>query len=260
MKNIPKKQFKLKFKKGKTIVFIDYANIKAWAREKELAFDMQVLYQTLKDSGVEKILFYYGTDQKNPGSFSFLRKMREIGFEVITKPVKYFKISLLNLLQRRINQTLLQQLSNQTRRILLKEVKQLEKKNIRLLSPKANFDVEITLDMVLFEKKFNSFILFSGDGDFAPIIKYLKSKNKKTLVVSGKKYLSGELIEAADKFLTLERFSQKTKNLLLKKPNPQSGFGRKVRVGYHTKRNLSRGRKRTRKGKNVTRGAKNGKN
>lgn len=197
--------------KGKTIVFIDYANIKAWAREKELAFDMQVLYQILKDSGVEKILFYYGTDPKNPGSFSFLRKMREIGFEVITKPVKYFKISLLNLLQRRIN--------------------------------KANFDVEITLDMALFEKKFDIFILFSGDGDFLPVVKHLRGENKKVIVISGRKYLAGELIETANSFLTLERFSRKTKSLLIKSKSPQSGDLKKSKCRIAHRKRLVKSKK-----------------
>jgi len=211
----------LKFNRP-SVSFIDYANIKAWAREKGLAFDLQVLYRLLKNSGVEKIIFYYGTDSKNPNSYSFLRKMREIGFEVVTKPVKYFKISLLNLLQKRINQELLKQLSSKTRKTLLKEVKQLEKKGIRLLSPKANFDIELALDMFLFERKFKTFILFSGDGDFAPMAKYLRSKNKEVIVVSGRKYLSGELIEAANSFLTLERLSGKTKNLFVKSKSPKT--------------------------------------
>lgn len=229
--------------KGKTIVFIDYANIKAWAREKELAFDMQVLYQILKDSGVEKILFYYGTDPKNPGSYSFLRKMREIGFEVVTKPVKYFKISLLNLLQRRINQELLKRLSPQTKKALFREVEQLEKKNIRLLSPKANFDVEITLDMALFEKKFGIFILFSGDGDFLPVVKHLRGKDKKVIVISGRKYLAGELIETANSFLTLERLSGKTKNLLIKSKSPQSGDLKKSKRSLAQRKRLVKSKK-----------------
>lgn len=115
-----RKNFSLKkYIKGKIVVFIDYANIKAWAKERKLAFDLQVLYKVLRNSGASRILFYYGTDPKNPLSYSFLRKMKQIGFEVVTKPVKYFKFSLLNLLERRINQELLKRLSKQTRKILL---------------------------------------------------------------------------------------------------------------------------------------------
>jgi len=188
-----------KYLKGKTIAFVDYANIKAWAREKNLAFDLAVLYQYLKNLGGEKILFYYGTDPKNPRSHAFLTKMRQIGFEVITKPVKYIKISLLNLFRQPHNkEALKKQLSLTTQKTILKEIRQLEQKKVKLLLPKANFDVEMTLDMALFEKPFSYFLVFSGDSDLLTIIKYLRSKGKKVVVLAGKKYLAGELLKEAD--------------------------------------------------------------
>jgi uncharacterized LabA/DUF88 family protein len=187
-----------KYLKGKTIAFVDYANIKAWAREKNLAFDLEVLYQYLKNLGVEKILFYYGTDPKNSRSHAFLTKMHQIGFEVITKPVKYIKISLFNLFHQPQNKEALKKLSLEIQKAILKEIKQLEQKKIRLLFPKANFDVEMTLDMALFEKSFSYFLVFSGDSELLTIIKHLKSKGKKIVVLAGKKYLAGELLKEAD--------------------------------------------------------------
>lgn len=205
-----------KLVKGKTLVFIDYANIKAWVADKELFVDLKVLYDALKVKGVEKILFYYGTDPLNPASFAFLSKLRAFGYEVVTKPVKYLKISLLELLNKRVNQELLKKLSPKTRRTLLTEIKKLEKSGVRLHSPKANFDVEIALDMILFSDRFDSFVLFSGDGDFAPIVKHLRAKGKRVVVISGRKFLAGELLEAADKFVTLERFGSEVKGFLKK--------------------------------------------
>lgn len=202
--------------KGKTAVFIDYANLKAWARDKKLFLDLKVLYEALAANDVGKVFFYYGTDPKSPASFAFFNKLRTLGYEVITKPVKYFKISLLQLLEKRVNQEWVRRLSLKTKMALHTEVKKLEKNGVKLLSPKANFDVEITLDMILFADELANFILFSGDGDFASIVRYLRSKGKKVLVISGRKFLAGELLEAASQFITLERFSAKVKGFLKK--------------------------------------------
>lgn len=201
--------------KGKKIAFIDYANIKAWAREKNLTFDLEVLYQYLKNLGIEKIIFYYGTDPKNPHSHAFLTKMRQIGFEVVTKEVKYYKISLSNLFKTHPNKEFLKQLDSVTKKLLFKEVKKLEKEGFRLYLPKANFDVEMALDLLLFRKKFDVFIIFSGDSDLLSVVNFLKSKGKKVIIISGKKYLSGELAKVADKFIFLDELYYKIKGLLI---------------------------------------------
>ncbi len=210
----------LKFK-GRTAIFIDYANIKAWVKDKDFFIDLKVFYDVVKKAGADKIIFYYGTDEKNPSSFGFLNKLRSFGFEVVTKPVRYMKISLLGLLNKRVNQEWLKKLSAEIRKILTIEIEKLEKRNIKLFSPKANFDVEITLDMLLFLDEFENFILFSGDGDFVPIVKYLRSKNKNVIVIAGRKFLAGELLRAANTFITLERFSARIDGLLKKQDLPK---------------------------------------
>ena len=98
--------------KKKTVAFIDYANIKAWSREKGLSFDLKVLYEWLKTTWkAQQIYFYYGTDERNPKSEQFLKRMIQFGYVVKTKPVKYFRISLLNLLNQRSNKEMLKQIS-----------------------------------------------------------------------------------------------------------------------------------------------------
>ena len=201
----------------KTFVFIDYANIKAWAREKGLSFDLEVLYAWLKNSyKVQQIYFYYGTDTRNPKSQKFLEKIKSIGYVLRTKPVKYFRISLLNLLNQRSNREMLKQLSPKIQKDLFQEVRELEKKSIRLLLPKANFDVEITLDLSLSKNQCNRVLLFSGDSDFTSIVNYLRINKKEVVVVSGRKYLSGDLISVATRFITLERLGETIKGLLKK--------------------------------------------
>lgn len=209
--------------KGKTAVFIDYANIKAWAKDKNYFIDLKILYDILKNSSVNKIIFYYGTDPKNPMSSVFLNKLRSFGYEVITKQVKYLKINLLDLLNKKENKELLKRLSPKTSKILFTEIKELEKKRITLLSPKANFDIEITLDIILFLDNYDNFILFSGDGDFVPVLKLLRSKNKTVTIVSGRKFLAGELIKVVNRFMTLERLSLKANGLFLKAKPARGG-------------------------------------
>ena len=70
----------------------------------------------------------------------FIRKMNEMNFEVKTKPVKEFKNG----------------------------------------STKANMDVELTIDAVTLADKMDKVYLVSMDGDFAPLIKYLKSQRFKS--------------------------------------------------------------------------------
>ena len=55
------------------------------------------------------------------------------------------------------------------------------------------------------ENKYDKAILFSGDGDFAPLLKYVKNKNKKVEVVSFYDLASKNLLNEADKFSFIDR-------------------------------------------------------
>lgn len=48
--------------------------------------------------------------------------------------------------------------------------------------------------------KYDKAILFSGDGDFAPLLKYVKNKNKKIEVISFDGIASRNLLNEADQF------------------------------------------------------------
>lgn len=60
---------------------------------------------------------------------------------------------------------------------------------------KANFDVEITIDAVDRQSLYDTAVLFSGDSDFAPLIDYLKRKDKQTIICSTRRNISRELWE-----------------------------------------------------------------
>jgi len=46
---------------------------------------------------------------------------------------------------------------------------------------KANCDVDLTMDMLIKEKEYHRAIILSGDGDFAPLLRYLINKKKKKI-------------------------------------------------------------------------------
>jgi len=70
---------------------------------------------------------------------------------------------------------------------------------------KCNFDVELAIDAVDNIDEMEVFILCSGDGDFTKLVKYLKSKRKKTVVVAPTERLSDTLKEAANQVVPLEK-------------------------------------------------------
>lgn len=193
--------------KGKTAVFIDYANMKSWLAQMGYFIDLEVLYKYLKSfSQVEKIYFYYGTDFKNPKSSNFIQKVRQFGYDVSTKPVKYIHVSLVDLLDKPGNKDLIKTLDKKTRIQLISNIRKLNQQGVRLTLPKCNFDVEITRDMILFKDNFDTIVFFSGDSDFAEILKFLRGKKKRIIVVCARRFLSGELFQTADAFVNFTKF------------------------------------------------------
>lgn len=83
---------------------------------------------------------------------------------------------------------------------------------------KADWDVGIAIDAVKLADKLDVVVLVTGDGDFLPLVNYLKeNKGCRIEVMAFKETTSSKLIEAADEFIDLS--SQKRK-FLIKKPKP----------------------------------------
>ena len=51
--------------------------------------------------------------------------------------------------------------------------------------PKSNFDVEIAVDAMRLIESYETICLFSGDADFAALLRYLKTKGKGIVLVKG---------------------------------------------------------------------------
>lgn len=80
---------------------------------------------------------------------------------------------------------------------------------------KADWDVGITIDAVKMADRLDTVVLVSGDGDYLPLVSYLKeNKGCRVEIMAFKETTSAKLIEAADDFFDLS--SQKRKFLIKK--------------------------------------------
>ncbi len=71
---------------------------------------------------------------------------------------------------------------------------------------KADWDVGLAVDAISLSGKLDSVVIVSGDGDFCPLVEYLKlSAGCQVEVVSFGKSTSGKLIESADDFIDLDK-------------------------------------------------------
>ncbi len=68
---------------------------------------------------------------------------------------------------------------------------------------KADWDVGIVIDAVRTAPGVDVVVLCSGDGDFIPLVEYLKARGKRLEVLAFKKTTSSELQGVADEFFDL---------------------------------------------------------
>ena len=71
---------------------------------------------------------------------------------------------------------------------------------------KADWDVGLTIDAVrLAELVIDAIVLITGDGDFVPLVEYLKGKGRQVEIVAFGRSASGKLREIADDFTDLDQ-------------------------------------------------------
>ncbi|MEK7579643.1 MAG: NYN domain-containing protein [Patescibacteria group bacterium] len=69
---------------------------------------------------------------------------------------------------------------------------------------KGDWDVGIAIDAISMIQKTEVMVLATGDGDFVPLLEYLKHQGVTVEVVAFRRSTSSKLIQAADKFFDLE--------------------------------------------------------
>jgi uncharacterized LabA/DUF88 family protein len=92
---------------------------------------------------------------------AFYKKLEAFGYELILKPVKTYKTA------------------------------QGERR-------KANCDVDLTLYAVKEEPNYQRAVIASGDGDFLPVLKYVRAQSKSIAVLTQKAHVASEIRKYAD--------------------------------------------------------------
>jgi len=70
---------------------------------------------------------------------------------------------------------------------------------------KADWDVGIVIDAVRTASNVDVIVIVSGDGDFIPLVEYLKNKGKRVEVMAFGRTTSSQLQEEADEFIDLDK-------------------------------------------------------
>lgn len=136
--------------KARTIVLVDYANVDKWKDNLGWRVGIRELSNVVKSFSSVKELrrFYYGSDfgkstkstKLTKWSEGILKSAQYNNLKIVTKRVKYF-----NATQEK----------------------------------KCNLDVEMTIDLIKYRKSYDNIVLFTGDGDMAYALKFIKDTYKK---------------------------------------------------------------------------------
>lgn len=139
-----------------------------------------------------------------------MRKCCRVGYEVISKPVKFVKVQVEHsrfweILQKNVSAEVLQKISKEP-----------------ILQRKCDFDVEISKEILLNLDHFETFILFSGDGDYAAVIQEILNRRKRVFVVSPRRSTGREIFELKkQKISPLLIKLEAIKNYVIKKPTSE---------------------------------------
>ena len=144
------------------IIYVDWANVYGWRKSLPREVDTKELFEYFKKyPEIKEMRFYFGEDAHGK-SRDFLAKIREIGYSLVSKPVKHILVA---------------QIDGQ-----------------KIYRRKCDFDMEISIDVHrVLQEGTESFIFLSGDGDFAPLYRLLVEKKKQVVVVYARKHIGREI-------------------------------------------------------------------
>lgn len=196
-----------------TYAFIDAANL-FYGGERSLGWkmDYQKLFSYLKSTfNVSKVFYYAGLDTETYKA----EEGKKINLEDLVK----FLENRLKEPEVTEDQTLLlnryiqiakfyQNLAEIGYTLRIKPVKVFE--NDEITVRKANCDVDLTFDLMRYMSQYSSLVVLTGDGDFAPILEYLKKKKKDvTIMARGNRTAKEIRILADEKFIDFAHLKNK---------------------------------------------------
>jgi uncharacterized LabA/DUF88 family protein len=191
---------------GKTNIYIDYANVKPWSEKLGWHVDEKRLKQFLDSfDNISVIKFYAGELNGDPVSQNFIADIKRLGYVLRTKPVKIMKHSVdfssisiqsTNLINHFVRACLVRKFDIAAVEFINRKFEEMNKKGEYYIEDrKCNFDVEIASDMIIDNKQdsIETFVLWSGDSDFADTVEQLLGQGKKVIIFATARRVSKEL-------------------------------------------------------------------
>jgi len=195
-----------------TRVYIDYANVRPWSGKLEWHIDLKNLKQFLDSfDTIEAVDFYNGYIEGDKKSEREIKEVENQKYIVRTKPVKIMRFSIdassiptdsTALLDQFIRRALLRKYEIGTIEYLNDRFRDMNRKGEYYIEDrKCNFDVEIGVDMLLDCERSGTetFVLWSGDSDFADPLEKLLKAGKKVVLFATARRVSKELSELCKK-------------------------------------------------------------
>jgi uncharacterized LabA/DUF88 family protein len=190
----------------RTIVYIDFGNVREWRKRLGWEIDLEKLKDFLDSFGVSEVKFYFGTISGDSKQERFMSFVHRRGYKIRTKQVKKMHISVdmtsvadphsRDVLNSFVDKTLLNRLRPEAIAYFNEELRNLNARGYMSLECwKCNFDVEIGTDMriALELGKADNFCLFSGDSDFADPITVILNAKKQASVFGTARHIASEL-------------------------------------------------------------------
>jgi len=168
--------------KPRAKVYIDGANVFYTQRKLGWTIDWERVKGVISEElDALEFRYYTGVKDGDRAMPRYLRYLDRIGFTTITKPLKKIAIG---------KDHPAWQLHGYT------------------YVYKANFDVEMTVDILLERGDLDCVVLFSGDSDFADLARRLTDLGKSLVIYSSRKTLSWELKLACQEYRYLEDYRE----------------------------------------------------
>lgn len=174
---------------GRTIALIDATNIIYANKYLTWSIDHEKLIKYLKERyNTKKVIYYSGLEEGEVKRANFYRKIESFGFETRIRRVTVYK-----------------------GKFYWKSFKcpkcgqRVKRKFQGPPIKKADCDVDLAVDAIIYSSDYDTLLLFSGDGDFSALVNYLKTKNKKTIIFSTIETCSRRLREMTYRFIEINQ-------------------------------------------------------
>lgn len=175
------------------MVIVDWANVYGWFEKLKWEIDEKKLFKYLKSySPIKEIRFYFGVEKGNKKSEEFQKRIKKIGYILVSKEVKWVPVTLdrTHFKEFLSKLFLLANILESSNSKIANLLRQLPKNPI--YRRKCDFDCEISIDVMKNLNNYDGFILFSGDGDYAALIKEIINNRKQAIVVALKNSMGKE--------------------------------------------------------------------